>query len=159
MVDTMEPLTLMADDPTHPVFSGVALDGNDVVNPLGDVVTFNDTLQRGISINMSSVVGGTVIASSTEAATAGGPVIAEWPAGASLNNGDILAGARMAFISGSREADGVTSETAGIFDLSDDGALMFLNAVDHMAVPEPSSSALVVFGVALLGLMRKRRVG
>lgn len=151
MVDTAEPLTLSADDPSHPVFDGV-----DIGNPFAEIVTWDDTVQRGVSINMAEIVGGKVIATSTEAATAGGPVIAEWEAGATLNNGEILAGPRMAFVSGSREVGGVTSETAGFYDLTADGATMFLNAVNHMAVPEPSSSMMVVCGAALLGLFRRR---
>lgn len=152
MVDTVEPLSLMADDPGHPVFAGI--DVGDIV--MANVLDTNGALQRGVSINMANLVGGNVIASSTEAATAGGMVIGEWPAGATLNNGEELAGPRMAFLSGSREADGVTSQTAGFYDLTDVGATLFLNAVDHMSVPEPSSSALMIFGFVALGLMRRR---
>jgi MYXO-CTERM domain-containing protein len=149
---------LLADDPSHPVFAGISLDGsNNMTNPFGNVVTENGALQRGISINMSGLAGGTLIASSTEASTATGPVIAEWLAGAALNNGEILAGPRMAFISGSREVDGVTSQTAGFYDLTPDGAQMFLNAVEYMAIPEPSSAMLGMVALSLLGLARRRR--
>ena len=148
MVDTEGPLTLSADDPTHPVFDGITLDAN---TTLGNVLTENGALQRGISINNANLANGTLIASSTEAATSGGPVIAEWQVGATLNNGEVLAGPRMAFISGSREVDGVTSQTAGFFDLTSDGSAMFLNAVNHMAVPEPSTG--------VLGWVRRRAAG
>ena len=157
MVDTTGPLTLLADDPGHPVFNGISLDGsNNMVNPFGDVVTENGALQRGISINMAGLAGGSLIASSTEAATATGPVIAEWPAGATVNNGEVLAGPRMAFMSGSREVSGVTSETAGFYDLRPDGAAMFLNAVEYMAIPEPSSTILVLTGLMFVGFVRRR---
>ena len=106
MVDTTESLTLLADDPSHPVFNGISLDGsNNMVNAFAEVVTENGALQRGISINNSNLAGGSLIASSTEAATSGGPVIAEWPTGAELNNAEILAGPRMAFISGSQRSE------------------------------------------------------
>ena len=158
MVDTTDPLTLKAEDPSHPVFNGITIGADNAVEAMANVVTENGALQRGVSINTSNVVGGSLIASSTEAATMGGPVIAEWAAGATLNNGDILAGPRMAFISGSREVDGVTSQTAGFYDLTPAGETMFLNAVQYMAVPEPSStSILAVCGVILLSVMRRRR--
>lgn len=157
MVDTTGPLTLFANDPGHPVFNGVGLDGdNNIIDAVGNVVTENGALQRGISINVANVVGGSMIASSTESSTSGGPVIAEWSAGATLNNGDVLAGPRMAFISGSREVDGVTSETAGFYDLTPTGAAMFLNAVDHMAVPEPTAVVMAVIGLLLVNCVRRR---
>ena len=158
MTDTTGPLTLLAEQPSHPVFNGIAMDGsNNVTSALGNVLTENGALQRGISINMADLAGGTVIASSTEAATNGGPVIAEWAAGATLNNGEVLAGPRMSFLSGSREADGVTSQTAGFYDLTPDGAQMLLNAVEHMAVPEPSSAGLALLGVWMVGICGRRR--
>ena len=158
MIDTVDNLTLKADDPSHPVWAGVSLDGDNMTNPFGGIVDWDGAIQRGISINSANLAGGSLIASSTESATAGGPVIAEWATGATLNNGETLAGPRMMFMSGSREADGVTSETAGLYDLTDDGATMFLNAVGYMAtVPEPSTSLLAVFGLALAGLVRNRR--
>jgi hypothetical protein len=149
-------------DPSHPVFAGIALDGsNDMVNEFAGIVTeplLATPLQRGISINNNNLVGATLLASSTEASTTGGPVIAEWAAGAVLNNAEVLAGNRMIFLSGSREADGISSQTAGLYDLSDDGATMFLNAVNYMAVPEPSSILLGIMGGALaLTTVRRRR--
>lgn len=160
MVDTVDPMSLMADNPAHPVFDGISLDGSDVMtNVFANVVTENGALQRGVSINPANLVGGSLIASSTEAATAGGAVIAEWPVGAELNNGEFLSGRRMAFLTGSREVDGVTSETAGFYDLTDDGAAMFLNAVNYMGtpIPEPASVALGLLGIVSLGLLRRRR--
>jgi hypothetical protein len=96
---------------------------------------------RGISLNTDSVnAGGTVLA--TISAAGGGPVggmvIGEWQAGAIMTHDpsstkDTLAGSRVVFLSGSREGNGVDSETAGLFDLAPDGAQMFLNAVRYAA--------------------------
>lgn len=158
MVDTTGPLTLKAEDPSHPVFNGITIGADNAIAAMAGVVTENGALQRGISINNSNIVGGSLIASSTEAATIGGPVIAEWPAGATLNNGEMLAGPRMSFMSGSREADGVTSQTAGLFDLTPVGETMFLNAVEYMTVPEPASNSLMAaLGLVVLAYFRRRR--
>ena len=160
MVATVGPSTLVAADPSHPVFDGISLDGsNTMTNPFMDVVTENGALQRGTSINMNNLVGGTVVGSISDdgTATANGPVIAEWLTGATVNNGDVLAGPRLAFISGSREVDGVTSQTAGILDLTDDGTAMFLNAVNYMAIPEPSTGILTLLAVVGLGMLRRVR--
>jgi hypothetical protein len=68
----------------------------------------------------------------------GGMVIAEWPAGATLEHAggagtDVLAGPRLVFLTGSREPDGVTGgDAAGLYDLYEDGTQMLLNAVEYM---------------------------
>ena len=64
-------------------------------------------------------------------------MIAEWSAGATMEHAggagtDILAGNRLVFLTGSREPSGVTSHTAGLYDLFPDGEQMLLNAVDYM---------------------------
>ena len=46
---------------------------------------------------------------------------------------DVLGGPRLVFLTGSREPDGVTGgQAAALYDLYDDGTLMFLNAVAYM---------------------------
>lgn len=44
----------------------------------------------------------------------------------------MLGGRRLVFLTGSRENNSKSSETAGQYDLSADGAKMFLNAVKYM---------------------------
>lgn len=149
MVDTVGPVRLTVNEPNHPVFSGIGLDAvQTMVNPYADVVTFNGTGQRGISVNTDAIAGGgTVLATigTADDPTVGGMVIGEWQAGATLGNGaaDTLAGHRLVFLTGSRE-QGITAEGAGIFDLNPDGAKLFLNAVNYMAgtVPGPAAPNL-----------------
>lgn len=163
--DTTSPIQLEALVPNHPIFSGISLDaGNIMVNSFAGITSFNSVTQRGISVNSSPLeAGGTLIARigvgtvDNEANRGTGMIIGEWAAGAVINGGtETLGGRRLVFFTGSREMT-ITSEGAGIFDLSADGSAMFLNAVTHMAVvPEPSTYALLGIG-ALALLMRWRK--
>jgi hypothetical protein len=96
-----------------------------------------------ISINNSpaddeGVVLAVISDASADTGPVGGLVIGEWAAGATLEHAggagaDILAGDRLIFLTGSREPAGVTGgDAAGLYDLYDDGTLMFLNAVSYM---------------------------
>jgi hypothetical protein len=149
--DTTGDITLTAADPNHPIFAGVSLADGTMVNPYAGVVSYADgTLARGISIvtdplDDEATVLATVSAASAETGPVDAAVIAELPAGATLQHDggagtDVLAGRRMLFLSGAREADGISSETAGMIDLYDDGAQMFLNAVAYMLI-EPEAPA------------------
>jgi hypothetical protein len=162
--DTAGPVNLMVNNPSHPIFAGVTLDaGNTTVNPYADIVTFSGSVQRGISVNTNPAAGGgTVLATiGTSGDPAfGGMAIGEWPAGATTSTtpADTLGGHRLVFLTGSREASGVSSETAGLFDLTADGQRMFLNAVNYMAVPEPATYVLAGLGFLLvLGWRRRTR--
>jgi hypothetical protein len=137
MVDTAGEVRLAATQPSHAIFTGVPLDGNNLmVNPYADRVTYNGALQAGISINNNEVTaGGDIIATigTDTDPTFGGFVIAEFPAGTVMSDAtaDTTAAKRLVFLTGSREA-GITAEAAGIWDLSTDGARLFLNAVHYM---------------------------
>ncbi|HOW71491.1 MAG TPA: PEP-CTERM sorting domain-containing protein [Phycisphaerae bacterium] len=156
-------VSLAVNNPSHPVFAGIALDASDtMVNPYANIVTFMGTAERGISVNTNPLAGGgTVLATIGTAGDPafGGMTIGEWNAGSVLGNGtaDILGGHRLALLTGSREHSGLTSEGAGIYDLTADGAQIFLNAVNYMAVPEPSSIALLAFGGLSLALRPRRK--
>jgi hypothetical protein len=160
--DTTAPVNLTVNNPNHPVFAGIALGaGNTTVNPYAGIVTFSGTLQRGVSVNTNPVAGGgTVLATIGTAGdpAVGGMVIAEWPAGSILGNSppDTLGGRRLVFLTGSREAAGASSETAGLLDLTADGQRMFLNAVNYLAVPEPATYLLAATGITILLYWRKR---
>jgi hypothetical protein len=147
--DTDRPVSLLVNDPAHPVFAGIDLDAaNTMVNPFAGIVTFGELVQLGISVNTDPVAGGgtvlAVIATEGDPANAG-MVIGEWQAGAIMGNAaaNVLGGHRLVFLSGSRE-QGITSEGAGIYDLTEDGAKMFLNAVNYMAVPKTVLEAPVI---------------
>jgi hypothetical protein len=166
--DTTGSVKLAVTDPSHPIFAGIALDGaNTMVNDYAGIVNLPyapNTPQRGISVNTNPIVpGGVVLATTTvmtgtpPVATAGN-VIAFLPKGTALATApvDTLAGARLVFLTGSRE-DANPSDKAGIYDLTADGATMFLNAVNFMAaIPEPSTASLAMLALTGLGAMRRK---
>jgi hypothetical protein len=143
MQDITGDIKLTVADPTNPIFAGIALDAGTMVNAYAGLATYptDNTKANGISIvNEAPVAGGTILATLSAAsgsAVAGATVIAEWPAGASvIHDGgagtNVLGGRRLVFLTGSRENGGKSSETAGMYDLTPDGAQMFLNAVKYM---------------------------
>jgi hypothetical protein len=148
------PAKLRAEDPTHPIFAGVSLDAGNVMTD-----DYNVMIDRGTSTNTNLPVGGSVVAWNPTVMTGGtqGIAIAEWPAGAAIGGGQTLAGFRMLFNGGSREADGAAVPDAGVLDLTAAGQQLFLNAVDYtLAVPEPSSALLLCSGLLLLARLRRR---
>jgi hypothetical protein len=160
--DTATDISLTVANSSHPIFAGVTLGaGNVTASPFAGIASFNATTQRGISTVIEPPSNGNVLATVADAADPafGGAIIAEWSAGAVMANAtaSVLAGPRLMFLTGSREASGLTSEGAGIYDLTPIGQTMFLNAVTYMAVvPEPSTYALLGLG-ALALLMRWRK--
>jgi hypothetical protein len=158
MPDTTGTIGLTVSAPTHPIFAGITLDGaNTMVDPYAGIVVYDSTTARGISVNANpNVAGGITLATvgTPGDGAFGGMVIGEWNAGTTMFNGQVLGGHRLVFLSGSREADTVSSETAGIYDLNPAGQQLFLNAVAYM-VPEPSAIAL--FGIGASALLLRRR--
>jgi len=146
MVDTTGDIALTVNAPSHPIFAGINLTGGTMVNPFAGVVVYptdGTTLARGISINNDPLnADGTllaIVATDTDPAV-GGMVIGEWQAGATLTHTggagtDTLAGHRLVFLTGAREANGSSGETAGLYDLYEDGEQMLLNAVEYMLLP------------------------
>ena len=163
--DTTGPVHLTVLNPSHPIFNGVALDGsNTTVNPYANPATlpFDPfTVQRGISVVTNPVIAGGQVLATTMVGSppVAGTVIAYFPPGLTTADAtpDVLGGHRLIFLSGSREHDGLTSEGAGIYDLSATGSQMFLNAVDFMvAIPEPATASLLLIAVTAFGLIRRR---
>ncbi|MCP4455100.1 MAG: discoidin domain-containing protein [Planctomycetes bacterium] len=143
MVDTAGDISLAVNQPNHAIFAGIELAQGTMVNPFAGVMVYptdGTTVARGISVNNSELDDeGTLLATISTASdpAAGGMMIAEWPAGASLTHDggagtDTLGGPRLVFLTGSREASGITSDTSGLYDLYADGEQMFINAVQYM---------------------------
>jgi hypothetical protein len=147
MVDTTGDVRLTVTDPAHPIFAGIAITDGTMDNLYAEgavpLTTDETIISRGISINNNNVEDeGTLLATIAEASAdtgpVGGMVIAEYPAGATMQNSsgspdDVLGGPRLVFLTGSREPDGVTGgQAAALYDLFEDGTQMFINAVAYM---------------------------
>jgi hypothetical protein len=137
-------IKLKVADAAHPIFAGIALTDGTMTNAYAGLATYptDNTKAAGISVvNDPITAGGTLLASLSEASgsvKAGAMVVAEWPAGATVvHDGgakeNVLGGHRLVMLTGSRENGGKSSETAGMYDLAEDGAKMFINAVKYMA--------------------------
>jgi hypothetical protein len=161
--DTTGDIRLTVSDPNHPIFAGVALTNGTMDNPFAGLAIYptDGTVARGVSVNTDAPnAAGTVLATIAGPADpndpndpndtfdpitgpVGGMIIAEWSARVTTlthdagAGTDVLAGRRLVFLTGSREANGKKSATAGMFDLYDDGAKMFLNAVAYMLTAKP----------------------
>ena len=154
------PMRLRVNAPTHPIFSGVALDStNLMVNPYARLAVYTNatsgaiTNQRGISTVTGAVIpGGSILATvgTTGDAAFGGMIIGEFPAGITSQRGDVLAAKRLVFLTGGREQAGVNSETAGVFDLFPDGQTLFLNAVTYLTTPQSPKCTLPLVGATNL---------
>jgi len=156
--DIVGDIALAVADASHPIFAGISLVDGVMANPYAGVVTYaNGTLARGISVVTEPVDDEATVLATLSADSgsvpAGAVLIAEYPAGATLTHDggageDVLANRRLLFLTGGREADGISSETAGMFDLYADGAQMFLNAVAYMLIepeqPEEPADPLAV---------------
>ena len=142
LVDT-DPTQLVAEDPNHPVFTGIEFEEDGVTT----VNEYNILVDQGISTSTNlPVFGGTVIARNasieSDPMTDNAIVAAEWPAG-TIAESDLgahtLAGDRYLFLGGSREATTFPIETSTM-DLTADGRRMYFNMVQHalgLTVPEP----------------------
>ncbi len=135
-------IKLKVNDPTHPIFAGIALTDGTMTNAFAGLATYptDKTKAAGLSIvtDPANADGKTLATlSAASGAPAGSMVIAEWQVGGTLTHDggaktNTLTGRRLVFLTGSRESGSKSSETAGMYDLYDDGAKMFLNAVAYM---------------------------
>ncbi len=152
--DTTGAVKLAVADVNNPIFEGIELVNGTMKNPFATLLTYADGVAaRGISVvtdaaDPNGVVLATIAAAepnTTATGPAGAVMIAEWQAGATLTHDggagkSTLAGRRLVFLTGSREAaSGKDAQTAGMCDLTEDGAKLFLNAVKYMLTPPPGS--------------------
>ena len=161
--DTVNPVTLVAVQPSHPIFAGVTLGTGNTLS-YAVPVSYTNSLQRGISVNTDPLAGGGTLIAKVDPTgqpaglANGGLLIGEWQAGSTMADtapSDTLGGHRMVFLTGSRE-NIITSEGAGMYDLTPEGKQLFLNAVSYMAVPEPSTYALLGLGGMALFFRRRK---
>jgi hypothetical protein len=109
------------------IFSSVELDAANTTIEL-----YDEPIDRGTSHIVQPPVAGGVLRATTMAGATLANVIATFPTGTSVRNGqDVLAGYRMYFSGGSRELDGSSvSGTAGKMNLTETGEQIFLRAVE-----------------------------
>lgn len=163
MADTTGTVTLQATNPNHPIFEGITLGAGNTLSYATPQTDPAGHPQLGISVNTNPInANGTLLATVAGAGPgAGGMLIGEWQAGAQMSTtpSDRLGGHRMVFLTGSREHQTptpISGEIAGMYDLTPEAGQLFLNAVDYMAVPEPSTYALIGLGGMAL-LLRRRK--
>jgi hypothetical protein len=148
------PTPLVAVNPNHPVFAGITF-GADGVTMQNN---YNIMIDRGTTQIGDPLPAGAIVIA-TDPAVAGGIAIAEWPSGTTVfaDGGSYsLAASRYFFAGGSREANGAALQTAGQYDLTDDGRRLFVNFVNYALVPEPTACGLL-FVAGALALRRARR--
>ncbi len=140
----------LSDPETAYLFGTVALSGNNTVDPFEVAVDRNTSL-----FTSAPVAGGTILARTVSGTV--GSVIVEFPAGTVVRSGtNILAGYRMFFGSGSREAaspGGVAN--SGKDNLTATGKAIFLRAVElalnNGNLPNPPSAPADLSGLSLSG--------
>ena len=159
--DTVNPVTLQAVVPNHPIFNGITLGAGNTLS-YAVPVSYTNSLQRGISTLTDPLAGGGTLIAKVDPAgqttAANGMLIAEWQAGSVMADtapSDTLGGHRMIFLTGSRE-NIISAEGSGMYDLTPEGKQLFLNAVSYMAVPEPSTYALLGLGGMALFFRRRK---
>ena len=161
--DSTGDIRLKANNPSHAIFKGVSLDANNtMVNLYAGIESFlgqtPPLVQRGISVNTDPVAGNGVVLATVSTAsdpTVGGVIIGEWQTGAVMGNAtkNVLAGRRLVFLSGSREAANFTGgDAAGFYDLEKDGELMFLNAVTYMTAAPTTARPTVAMTRTATGI-------
>jgi hypothetical protein len=120
---------IKAVDPNHPLFEGVTLDANDVVQ------WYDPSVATGYAsfINTADAGSGKVLAVRPDN---GNMLIAEWPAGQEFyaGSGQIPADLRMLFSAGTQEVNKEKTNW-GVMNLTAEGQKIWLNAVEYLLCP------------------------
>jgi len=128
-------------DPNHPVFAGVTLDPNGLVNVLDPNVGSGNTS----FLDMLDVGNGTLLAECLGVYNAAW--IVEWPCGVEYYTGcgQVTGGKRILFSAGSQDttlAD-ESKTPQGVFNLNEAGQQMLRNAIAYLVAKGPMPVALV----------------
>jgi hypothetical protein len=114
-------------EPDHPIFTNVTLGAGNLVQVVDPAIGSGHTS----SVSANNVGNGTLIAKEEGTDL---PWIAEWEAGVEFYDGagEIPAGNRMMFFGGTQETDGPPPTPWGAWNFTDEGEIMFRNAIRYM---------------------------
>ena len=114
-------------EPDHPIFTNVTLGAGNLVQVVDPAIGSGHTS----SVNANNVGNGTLIAKEEGTNL---PWIAEWEAGVEFYDGagQIPAGKRIMFFAGTQETDGPPLTPWGAWNFTDEGEIMFRNAIRYM---------------------------
>ena len=134
-------LALYRVEKPHPVFAGFPWENEDQESIEIAYATLLPG-QQGVAINMNRPVGGrTIAAVTTPGSVKNGPAITDYFPGTQLpprtgsERSLVLAGHRMAFLTGSQEAVESPTLPSGHYDLTPDGETLYLNCVRYLSDP------------------------
>ncbi len=114
-------------EPDHPIFAGVTLGAGNLVQVVDPLIGSGHTS----SVAVNNVGNGTLIAKEEGKDL---PWIAEWEEGVEFYNGadQFPAGKRLMFFGGTQETDGPPPTPWGAWNFTDEGEIMFRNAIRYM---------------------------
>ena len=114
-------------EPDHPIFTNVTLGEGNLVQVVDPAIGSGHTS----SVSANNVGNGTLIAKEEGTDL---PWIAEWEAGVEFYDGagEFPAGKRIMFFGGTQETDGPPLTPWGAWNFTDEGEIMFRNAIRYM---------------------------
>ncbi|MFB0555770.1 MAG: hypothetical protein ACETWQ_20885 [Phycisphaerae bacterium] len=114
-------------EPDHPIFTNVTIGAGNLVQVVDPAIGSGHTS----SVNANNVGNGTLIAKEEGTDL---PWIAEWEAGVEFYDGagEFPTGKRIMFFAGTQETDGPPRTPWGAWNFTDEGEIMFRNAIRYM---------------------------
>jgi hypothetical protein len=130
---------MLVTDPNHPIFKGLPIDEDGLINVLdpnvgeGHTSFFDNTVTGGGNGQVLSTCLGTVAQS---------PWIIEWPAGVEFFTGlgQVTGDLRMLFSVGTQDKVVLSASPQGAFNLNSDGVQLLRNVMNYMMTPVPSAN-------------------